>query len=106
MAVKVGKMGEFDIEIWPPFACIVRKIIYNKRINRFLFVLGEDMKENSPEVKVHLVSQLFPLAEKRFISKSDLIYVEHYSITNLTPRKGRIIFLASVKKVVCGGGGA
>lgn len=85
---------------WPPFVARVVKIIRNKTNGRFHVLLSSadlDKANKANSVKVHLASQCVVLIENRFVRKDDLVYVEHYAITKLGPRK-HIIIATEVKK--------
>jgi hypothetical protein len=86
---------------WDPFVCYVAKIIKNKKTERYMMILSDHDStgaNNENSVKVHVASQLFPAIQNKTIAKDDLIYVEHYTITQLGPRK-TLIILCHVAKI-------
>lgn len=86
---------------WEPFVCYVAKIIKNKKTERYMLILSDHDStgaNNENSVKVHVASQLFPAIQNKTIAKDDLIYVEHYTISQVGPRK-TLIILCHVAKV-------
>jgi len=75
------RSGKYTKENWPSFICKVVRIVKNKKTNRFSMEISDESSSSS--IKVELGSQLFPLLEKRFIGKDDIIFVKDYSISVL-----------------------
>jgi hypothetical protein len=97
--VKPGVAKGFALNLhnsktWDPFVCYIAKIIRNKKTERYMFILSEqpsNAANNKNSVKVHVASQLYPAIHNKTFAKDDLIYVEHYAITHVGPKKHIII---------------
>lgn len=96
--LKFGHTSQYENvqDKWEPFICKIYKRLFSKKLGRYILEVGDG---DDSIHKVHIASQLFTLIKNNIINIGDWIKVNHYSATNLSYDKPRIIMVVDIDKI-------
>ena len=95
--LKFGHTSQYENieEKWEPFICKVEKRLFSNRTNKYVLQVTDG---DGDSYNVHVASQLFELIQKNLINVGDWIEVNHYSATNMSYDKPRLVIFVNFEK--------